>query len=366
MRSISGQLTTELKNHIKSTPVAKAEAYPITSFRKLMEHVARLAYLNKDYLLFFRGQDRDYRNKAGASTYYPSIYRGDRLSSSELDLRFDILASAGKSLSDMLNKNKLEGHQDVKRRKYIQWSILQHYEVCPTPFIDLTHSLRVACSFAFLASDKSESYLSVFGLPYFTNRISINSEHDIITIRLLSICPPDALRPYFQEGYVAGTDEITSDYESKDELDFNNRLVAKFRLKRGKAFWGKGFEAIPETALYPSSDMVKSICDELMNELGSDIQPGRLGKFLQDWTDLENLLLTSARKSNFRVFSVRQAVDILSKYRHLPIAFYKRLDNLRRLRSQAVHHPGKLSAQDFAKGLDEVKSLRSEAKQLNL
>lgn len=63
-------------------------------------------------------------------------------------------------------------------------------------------------------------YVYVFGFPYITNRISRNSEHDLINVRLLSICPPTALRPYFQEGYLAGTDEVTTNFDSKSELDF--------------------------------------------------------------------------------------------------------------------------------------------------
>lgn len=366
MRAITGHLTNEINDYISGQPVAKADAYPVPSFRELMEHVARLSYLNKDYLLFFRGQDRDFRNKAGASTYYPAIYRGDRVSRTELDLRFDILSSAGKRLCGLLKNRKLEGYQDVKRRKYIQWSILQHYEVCPTPLLDLTHSLRVACSFAFLSSQKGEPYITVFGLPFTTNRISINSEHDLINIRLLSICPPDALRPYFQEGYLAGTDEITTEYDSKDELDFNNRLIAKFRLERNHGFWGKGFGAIPRSALYPSDDIVKDICDSLKNELGTEVEPGRLGRFLQEWTDLENLILTSARKSQLKVFSMREAISVLSKTRFLPLEFQDRLDKLRRLRNQVVHHPSKLRAEDFAFGLEEIKNLRIEAERLDL
>lgn len=78
----------------------------------------------------------------------------------------------------------------------------------------------------------------MFGFPYLTNRISFNSEHDIVNIRLLSICPPEAYRPHFQEGYLAGTDEITDNYERKIELDFNNRLIIKFELPVEKTFWG--------------------------------------------------------------------------------------------------------------------------------
>ena len=80
MRSITGQLTPELKNHIADGNVGTAPGYPIQSYGDLVEHVARLSYLNTDFLLFFRGQGRDFRNKAGSSQIYPSIYRGERVS----------------------------------------------------------------------------------------------------------------------------------------------------------------------------------------------------------------------------------------------------------------------------------------------
>ncbi len=200
MRSINGQLSSELSIVIGDQSVAKADPVEVSSYRKLMEHVARLSYANKDYLLFFRGQPNDYKNKAGASSFYPSIYRGERLSRSELEIRFDILSSASMRLSEAFTREKIEGAGEVRRRKYIQWSILQHYEVCPTPLLDLTHSVRVACSFAFLDSTGEDPYVFVFGLPYITNRISVNSEHDLVNVRLLSICPPDALRPFSKKG----------------------------------------------------------------------------------------------------------------------------------------------------------------------
>lgn len=366
MRSITGNLTRELNDFIKDQPVAKSDALPVSNFRELMEHVARLAYLNKDHLLFFRGQDRDYRNKAGASTFYPWIYRGDRVSRTELDLRFDILSSAARRLCVALKEGKLEGHHDVVRRRYIQWSILQHYEVCPTPLLDLTHSIKVACSFSFLFSKRGDPYVFVFGLPYVTNRISVNSEHDIVNIRLLSISPPEALRPYFQEGYLAGTDEITTEYDSKDELDFNNRLVAKFRLRRDRTFWSKGFGAIPKSALYPSGDRVQEICAQIKNELGTEVEPGRLGRFLHGWTDLENLILTLARRRREKVFSLREAIGVLVKAEMLPFDFQNRLEYLRRLRNIAVHEPRRLRPKDLTNGLEEISALKSKARVLDL
>jgi len=349
-------------NRFGHHPVAKAEAIHVSSFIQLLDHVARLSYLNKDHLLFFRGQSFDYTNKAGASTLYPSIYRGDRLTRGELEIRFNILQSASSRLCDALEREKIEGYKDVKRRKHIQWSILQHYEVCPTPLLDLTHSLRVASSFAFL-SDGNTPFIFVLGLPYITNRISINSEHDIVNVRLLSICPPDAKRPYYQEGYLAGTDEITTEYDSKDELDFNNRLIAKFQLEHGSQFWDSGFRAFPKAILYPREDRFREICSEIrkdIGEIGTEAGPGDLGRFLQEWTDLESIILSMARKYQEKVFSFREATSILYSKELLPSDLSKQLDYLRRIRNLAVHEPRKMKSQDLIESLQSIIELKNQ------
>lgn len=117
-----------------------------------------------------------------------------------------------------------------------------------------------------LNNSNKEAYVYVFGLPYLTNRISVNSEQDIINIRLLSICPPKALRPYFQEGYLAGTDAIITKYDIKSELDFNNRLIAKFEIPNDKSFWGEGFHQIPYDSLYPKNDPIEELCAQIKKE----------------------------------------------------------------------------------------------------
>lgn len=263
MRAIKGKLTPELQAYVGNVPVAKVDAYPVSTYRQLVEQIAALAYLNEDHLLFFRGQGLDHRNREGASTFYPKIYRGRYLRRQEIIERFKVLDHAANQLKVHFSQSKFQGHEEVRKRKLIQWGILQHYEVCPTPLIDLTHSLRVACTFAQLAANQPFGYVYAFGLPYITNRISHNSEHNIVNIRLLSICPPQALRPYFQEGYVAATEDITTDYDPKTILDFNNRLIFKFEIPRKKTFWGAGFSKIPKSVLYPKGDRVEHLCKKI-------------------------------------------------------------------------------------------------------
>ena len=88
MSLIKGQITKEISEFIGDNQVDKAEAFTITTYRQLVEPVAKLAYLNKDHLLFFRGQGAGYRTRTGASTFYPTIYRGDYLPQGEINNRF--------------------------------------------------------------------------------------------------------------------------------------------------------------------------------------------------------------------------------------------------------------------------------------
>ena len=271
MRRIQPELTNELLEHFgDSTKVNTVDAFSIGTFRELVEHTAKLSFKNKDSLLFYRGQANDYKNKAGNSSFYPSIYRGDYLQHKELVRRFNVLKNASRELVDLCKERRVEGYKELGRRKAIQWGILQHYEVCSTPLLDFTHSLRVACSFAMLGNSSEHAYVYLFGLPYLTNRITINSEHDIINVRLLSICPPTALRPYFQEGYLAGTDNVTTKYDQKNELDFNNRLVAKFRIPNGKMFWGNELDTIPKDWLYPTNDPIYELCKQVKDKLSME------------------------------------------------------------------------------------------------
>ncbi|TDS13064.1 FRG domain-containing protein [Sphingobacterium paludis] len=358
MRRIQPELTDELLKHFGDpSKVGASDPFPVETFRELVEHTAKLAFKNKDHLIFYRGQSRDYKNKAGSSSFYPSIYRGDYLPIRELTNRFDILEGASKALVDLFDSKKIEGYKELKRRKAVQWSVLQHYEVCHTPYLDFTHSLRVACSFATMDNAEDFAYVFVFGLPYLTNRITINSEHDLINIRLLSICPPTALRPYFQEGYLAGTDDITTSYDTKTELDFNNRLLAKFKIPNNKSFWGKGFDQIPIKSLYPDKDPIFELCQQIKYIADKELRTGDLGEFLKSWAELEEKLITLARKQTDRFLSVREANRMLLENGYLDKEQSLQIDRLRTFRNTLVHTPKKVTTGqilDFLYTLDEI------------
>ena len=272
MREITPSFFPDLEKHVEGQVLRKTAPFPIQSYHELVRKVAQLSFLNKDFLLFFRGQSQDFQNKAGSSTFYPAIYRKDILTAQEIRSRFELLDIATYKLIEAFDREKLDGRVDVRRKPYIAWSILQHYGVCDTPLLDLTQSLRVAATFAQLDNKAERGMVYIFGLPYTANRITYNSEQDLVIVRLLSICPPEALRPCFQEGYLAGTLDITDSYANKSELDFKNRLIAKFSIPTAASFWGSGFSRIPKNLLFPDNDRIEAMCTKIKEEVKWELQ----------------------------------------------------------------------------------------------
>jgi hypothetical protein len=358
MQAITPQLTRELANHVGKRVVSKAEPFRVANYRQLVEHLAGLAYVNRNQLLFFRGQNKDYLNKAGASTLYPAIYRGDQVVQAEFEVRFRQLDSASKSLTALFTDRGIQGHRDVARKRYIQWSILQHYQVLATPLLDVTHSLRAACSFAQLASTDPECYVFVLGLPYTTNRISIHSEEDVVNIRLLSICPPSALRPYFQEGYMVGTPDVMTNFDTKTEVDVRNRLIAKFAIPRAKHFWNSGFDKMPPSALFPSGDSIKELCDEVRARMReTERLASNAGEFLLDWAQLEGQLVPQARHMTERNLSIGEAIDALVRYKRLPTHIAAALHDIRKLRNAVAHGARKVESSEIDRALTRLREI---------
>jgi hypothetical protein len=356
MRPIKGNLSEEIIRSQTGDNLLKEDAYPVARYRDLVVHMAKLAYINMDHLLFFRGQSMDYRNKAGASTFYPSIYRGARVTEAEVKHRFEILEGACQLLVNEFERRNLPGAKELKNKKYIQWSILQHYEVCSTPLIDFTHSIRVGCSFATLGNKTGEAYIFVFGLPYLTNRISMNSEQYLVNIRLLSICPPNALRPYFQDAYLAGTEDILDDYDDKPDLDFNRRLIAKFKFSNSNDFWGKHFPPIPKEALFPRNDEVEDICIIVKKETDRGFYSGNAGDFLYDWSDLEESILsiTSGLREKPSVKDGIRALQDIGKIGS-DIAF--EFDDLMQFRNKLVHRPKDVNSDQIEKYQNRISKI---------
>jgi len=262
----SRKITTILENDASFRSVTNHDIRSdrgafIRDYPELVEKVAQLSFFNSEHVLLFRGQKRDWLNCRGNTSIKATIFRPESggtkpPSSSNLVRRYQVLTDAEQILSDDFGKSRFLGRKRIARHRLLRWAILQHYEVCGTPLLDVTHSLRVAASFATNDVSDTEPVLYVLAVPSLSGSVTASSEQGIQTIRLSSICPPEARRPYFQEGYLLGEypDLVTVD-EKQDyrpyEIDFGRRLLAKFRLSRS-GFWSKDYTSIPNEALYPN------------------------------------------------------------------------------------------------------------------
>lgn len=251
----------------------------VANYFELAAKIAELQFRNRDYVLFFRGQSKDWSARGQShvgSTLSPTIFRtpnpkADRFWLSE---RFNRLKQAESNLVRHFQRLNVVGTDEIERYRILRWAIIQHYEICETPLLDVTHSLRIAASFASDKNSANDAFVYVLGVPNVSGAITASAEAGLQTIRLSSVCPPTAMRPHIQEGYLLGEYPEIGDIDQKQnyalhEIDFGKRLVAKFRFDPGK-FWTKSgqFQAIGPKALYPTEkqDPLHAIAKKLTLE----------------------------------------------------------------------------------------------------
>ena len=238
--------------------VRQGDGHRVSSFEELAAKVAELQFMNWDYVLMFRGQSGDHRNRSNATSLKPTLFRsrkGEKTNPDErlLSRRFSRLDAAEQRLA---SRYAFLGKDRVTRHRILRWAILQHYEICDTPLLDVTHSLRIAASFASLGNSET-AYVFVLGVPNLSGAVTASAEAGLQIVRLASVCPPDAKRPHIQEGYLLGEYPDIAGYSQKQlydpfEIDFGRRLVAKFRFDPTRFWHDPAFPAVPEAALYPS------------------------------------------------------------------------------------------------------------------
>lgn len=265
----------------RSTAVRQAEGHEVGSYMELATKVADLQFRNRDLVLMFRGQTGDYGNMKGNSSLKASLFRPERNTNKPpgagvLLARYHRLREAETELERLYLASDLPGKDRIQRYRILRWAILQHYEICRTPLLDVTHSLRVACSFATMdvnPGSRKDCYLFVLGVPNLAGAITASAEAGLQIVRLSSVCPPSALRPHFQEGYLLGEYPELVSYDQKKllehhEIDFGLRLVAKFRFKAGKLWSDENFKAVPKVALYPTAP------DDPFRRIAEDVKRG--------------------------------------------------------------------------------------------
>jgi hypothetical protein len=261
----------------KNEKIRAGAGHHVQSYFELAKKVAELQYLNRDHILLFRGQANDHRTSKGNTTLKPSLFRldGKRLPSrSVLAKRFGLLHRAELALVERYSQAGFLGRERLQRHRILRWAILQHYEVCPTPLLDVTHSLRIAASFASRTKGTGDAYVFVLGVPNLSGAVTASSEASLQIVRLSSACPPDAVRPHVQEGYLLGEYPEIADIEGNikyryHEMDFARRLVAKFKFEPTPFWHSPNFQPAPEEAMYPKEhrDALLAVTTELKTSL---------------------------------------------------------------------------------------------------
>ena len=264
-----------------NSQIRKGEGHPVSSFIDLATKLAEFQFRNPEYVCLFRGQNNDFRSRANNSTLKPTLFRpkkGEYTSpkAPEIIRRYQILEKAEHKLVELYHTNGWLGHKRLARHRILRWSILQHYEICPTPLLDVTQSLRIATSFASIKALPDKAFLYVLGVPNLSGGITVSAESGLQIIRLSSVCPPVALRPHIQEGYLLGEfpemghiDQVA--HIDNHEIDFGRRVVAKFRFDPKTFRTAANFQAISTKALYPNeSDSFYECVRQIKKSIKSD------------------------------------------------------------------------------------------------
>jgi hypothetical protein len=252
---------TELVNTVEGLPLAAKPGHEIGSYRELLRKVAALNFHNPRFKLLFRGQTEDYRlnmlGEPGAHSHlYPSILRakpGQKKDKSILDHRFVTLQKADELLR--LESDNYHYHQN----QIVRWALLQHYEVCDTPLLDVTGSLQTALSFA-LYPKRDQGYVYVLAFPQLSGPLSVSIESKTQVIDLSQLCPPDVLRPHFQSGMLVGdypiVDHRKASHGGKGMIgnNFACRLLTKFQIRNCLAWQAEGFTPTPDSILRPNAE----------------------------------------------------------------------------------------------------------------
>lgn len=253
-----------------STAIRRSPGHEVRSFRELVRIVAELSAANPRLFPLYRGQNQDYRNAAGASMLYPSLFRRPagkhRVTRRVIEARQRYLREVIAQLR--ANPPLARWQIPLASHTEVWWALLQHYELAATPLLDLTQSLRVAATFALtepqLWQGRQEGYVFVFGLPNAPACLAPMVDEEMVLVRLQSVCPPNAFRPHFQEGYMVGRWPLSREKLKGDNAAY--RLLGKYRLDNySGSFWDPDFAPLPRAAIYPSDD---AFGDRLKQALG--------------------------------------------------------------------------------------------------
>lgn len=242
--------------------VVAALPMKVKNYGELVDMVAKLAYFNRRYVLFFRGQPQEYRLGNVFPTIYPTYFRKIIQKTSDMD-RLKATLEIEQEILKIKNHNRkprFHGAASIFESLHMRWALLQHYGICDTPLIDITQSLHIAASFALLKNrnegDTKTGVIYVLALPWPSINYHNNKEEELYMVRLAGITPPQAKRPYRQEAYAVMSQYVDS--KQADDLkryDLAQRIVCKFEINNSPEFWDDAITPFPESFLAPVDDV---------------------------------------------------------------------------------------------------------------
>lgn len=239
---------------------------PVGNYRTLLELVSRIAALNPECQLYFRGQTNNYARGKPLISLHPSMWHGDINKTSFASARLRLIECGNRLLDEYRNAYPQEKRfiELLEENPQIRWALLQHYGVCGTPLLDVTRNLQVACSFARKGAIGNVGYVYILGLPYLREAITIDTVEGLSLMSLIGITPSNARRPLNQDGYLLTTSEwwrYALDYSSRDSMspknkpDFSQRLLATLAIPTNKAFYeNSGLSDFDSEWLCPRQD----------------------------------------------------------------------------------------------------------------
>jgi hypothetical protein len=108
--------------------IRKAPGIKVKNYRELAHHVAELQFRNRDFVLVFRGQSKDHRNKAGNTSLRPGIFRARDATGMvpfrEIRTRFERLAVCDQRVATMAHTiyQEPELTERLRRQRILKWT----------------------------------------------------------------------------------------------------------------------------------------------------------------------------------------------------------------------------------------------------